>query len=107
MTGVMSTPMPSPSMNGTIGLSGTGCPVTSFAPPSGTWISVVVLIRESYRHRMEIAQRIAEALLDGFDRHYTLCRATTRRTREGGAGRRRVAAGEAALRRLADRPQTT
>src|SRR6266540_852962 len=82
MTGVMSTPMPSPSMNGTIGLSGTGCPVTSFAPPSGTWISVVVLIRESYRHRMEIAQRIAEALLDGFDRHYTLFRATSARAKE-------------------------
>src|SRR6266498_1174180 len=82
MTGVMSTPMPSPSMNGTIGLSGTGCPVTSFAPPSGTWISVVVLIRESYRHRMEIARRSSDLLLDGFNRHYTLFRATSARAKE-------------------------
>src|SRR3954454_740601 len=39
----MSTPMPSPSMNGTIGWSGAGCPGTSFSPPSGTWIGLVVL----------------------------------------------------------------
>jgi len=31
---------------------------------------------------MEIAQRIAEALLDGFDRHYTLFRATSARAKE-------------------------
>src|SRR5436190_22496002 len=40
----MSTPMPSPSMNGTIGWSGGGCPGTSFSPPSGTRIGVVVLL---------------------------------------------------------------
>jgi hypothetical protein len=45
ITGVMSTPMPSPSMNGTIGLSGTGSPGTILAPPSGTRIAVVVLTR--------------------------------------------------------------
>src|SRR6478609_4385184 len=44
ITGVMSTPMPSPSMNGTIGRSGAGWPGTSFSPPSGTWIGVVVLL---------------------------------------------------------------
>src|SRR5205085_7235467 len=32
------------SMNGTIGLSGTGSPGTTFAPPSGTRIRLVVLI---------------------------------------------------------------
>src|SRR5215831_2561084 len=46
ITGVMSTPMPSPSMNGTIGLSGVGCPGTTFVPPSGTRMGVVVLIRD-------------------------------------------------------------
>src|SRR6266478_7435929 len=53
ITGVMSTPMPSPSMNGMIGLSGTGSPGTILAPPSGTRMEVVVLIShpESYRHR--------------------------------------------------------
>src|SRR3954464_4883027 len=44
MTGVMSTPMPSPSMNGTIGWSGAGWPGTSFSPPSGTRIGLVVLL---------------------------------------------------------------
>src|SRR5213592_4177883 len=42
----MSTPMPSPSMNGMIGLSGTCCPGPIFAPPSGTRIRVVVLIAQ-------------------------------------------------------------
>src|SRR3954468_23014954 len=40
----MSTPIPSPSMKGTIGLSGAGCPRATFAPPLGTWMRVVVLI---------------------------------------------------------------
>jgi hypothetical protein len=35
MTGVMSTPMPSPSMNGMMGLSGTGLPATIFVPSAG------------------------------------------------------------------------
>ena len=59
----MSTPMPSPSMNGMIGLSGTGCPGTILAPSAGTVMSDVVVIgvllarfarrvvlAESYRH---------------------------------------------------------
>src|SRR4051812_36837532 len=79
ITGVMSTPMPSPSMNGTIGLSGAGWPGATFAPPSGTWMRVVVLISNGKAtvSRMEDAQRIAESLLEGFDRHYRLFRDTT------------------------------
>ena len=75
----MSTPIPSPSMNGTIGLSGAGCPGTIFAPPSGTRIEVVVLISNGNAtvSRMEDAQRIAESLLEGFDRHYRLFRETS------------------------------
>src|ERR1039458_6499480 len=40
----MSTPIPSPSMKGMIGLSGVGSPATIFAPPAGTSICVVALI---------------------------------------------------------------
>src|SRR6266536_6321957 len=80
----MSTPMPSPSMNGTMGLSGTGCPGTIFAPPSGTRIKVVVLIGygKATVTGMEIALRIAGSLLDGFNRHYRLFRTTSARAKE-------------------------
>src|SRR6266498_2971062 len=84
ITGVMSTPMPSPSMNGTMGLSGTGCSGTILAPPSGTRINVVVLIGygKATVTGMEIALRIAGSLLDGFNRHYRLFRTTSARAKE-------------------------
>src|ERR1700693_5235253 len=40
----MSTPIPSPSMNGMIGLSGAGSPGTILAPSAGTSMCVVALI---------------------------------------------------------------
>src|SRR5690242_13552071 len=43
MTGVISTPMPSPSMKGMIGWSGIGWPGTIFWPSWGILISVVLM----------------------------------------------------------------
>ena len=44
ITGVMSTPIPSPSMKGTIGSSGVGSPGTIRVPPCGTSMGETVLI---------------------------------------------------------------
>src|ERR1700676_4988230 len=44
----MSTPIPSPSIKGMMGLSGTGSPGMIFAPPAGTSICVVALIDLPY-----------------------------------------------------------
>ena len=42
----------------------------------------MLIARERYRHRMEIAERIAEALLEGFDRHYRLFRDTSAKAKD-------------------------
>jgi hypothetical protein len=51
---VLSTPIPSPSMTGTIGLSGTGLPATIRSPSAGTLIMDVVLI-EAPRSSLSVA----------------------------------------------------
>src|SRR6266508_3214534 len=80
----MSTPIPSPSMNGMIGLSGTGSPGTILAPPSGIRIAVVTLMASPNATvtRMETPQRIANALIEGFDRHYRLFRTTSAQAKD-------------------------
>src|SRR4051812_18849909 len=63
----MSTPMPSPSMNGMIGSLGVGCPGSILAPPAGTSMSDFSVIRgllarfslgkcqlKAIRHRLEV-----------------------------------------------------
>ena len=94
ITGVMSTPMPSPSMKGMIGLSGVGWPGTILAPPAGISMCVVVLIglpcARGDRRRPRLSQaapegaarQIATVLIEGFDRHYRLFRATSARAKE-------------------------
>ena len=108
----MSTPMPSPSMNGMIGLSGVGSPGTIFAPSAGTWMCVVgahsptvslvsggsaagtasrrrqaiAAVREARvgrpRGPTAAARAIAAVLLEGFDRHYRLFRAASAEAKE-------------------------
>src|SRR5262249_46626971 len=96
----MSTPIPSPSMNGMIGSSGVGVPGTIFVPSSGTSMRDRVLnslpvsdvaahargeaspdIRPlgavAVRTDVASAQAVAQAVLEGFDKHYRLFRAAT------------------------------
>src|SRR5438128_3295248 len=116
MTGVMSMPIPSPSVYGMIGLSGVGCPRTILAPPSGTVIRDSVLMLSPARSgvlcraeatapgdrgrrhatrlpfagmdtidtrtELQLAQRIADVLFEGFERHYTRFRATSAKAKQ-------------------------
>jgi isocitrate dehydrogenase kinase/phosphatase len=90
----MSTPIPSPSMNGMVGLSGVGWPGTILAPPAATSMCVVALIL-TYRVLVrtkatqaiaavprDAAREIVTVLIEGFDKHYRLFRATSARAKE-------------------------
>src|SRR5262249_53770222 len=74
VTGVMSAAMPSPSMNGMIGLSGTGCPGTIRSPAAGTLIAIALNANGSdYPQSMrgtDAADQIAALLVSGFDENY-------------------------------------
>ena len=96
----MSTPIPSPSMNGMIGLSGVGSPGTilvavrrnldvrrrAHSPTVCSWQG-----RHATEPRRGRGASIAAVLIEGFDRHYRLFRATSAQAKErferGGLGR--------------------
>src|SRR3954453_2101097 len=83
----MSTPMPSPSMKGMIGLAGTGCPGRIRSPAAGTLINEVAIDSvnangSDYPGRMrptargtDAADHVAELLVSGFDENYRRFRA--------------------------------